>query len=64
MSVVVFIPTNRYVLNISPFTELILICGAIPPLPQYAFIAWCSVKKKEAQGQNYLYLYLTVGKYV
>jgi len=19
-------------------------CGAIPPLPQYAFIAWCSVK--------------------
>jgi hypothetical protein len=27
--------------------------GAIPPLPQYAFIAWCSVK---AQGQLYLYL--------
>jgi len=24
--------------------------GAIPPLPQYAFIAWCSVK---AQGQLY-----------
>jgi hypothetical protein len=24
---------------------------AIPPLPQYAFIAWCSVK---AQGQLYL----------
>jgi hypothetical protein len=22
--------------------------GAIPPLPQYAFMAWCSVKK--AQG--------------
>jgi len=22
--------------------------GAIPPLPQYAFMAWCSVK---AQGQ-------------
>jgi len=20
--------------------------GAIPPLPQYAFMAWCSVKKK------------------
>jgi len=20
--------------------------GAIPPLPQYTFIAWCSVKKK------------------
>jgi hypothetical protein len=25
--------------------------GAIPPLPQYAFLAWCSVK---AQGQLYL----------
>jgi hypothetical protein len=27
-------------------------CGAIPPLPRYAFMAWCSVK---AQGQLYLY---------
>jgi hypothetical protein len=27
--------------------------GAIPPLPQYAFMAWCSAK---AQGQLYLYL--------
>jgi hypothetical protein len=27
--------------------------GVIPPLPQYAFMAWCSVK---AQGQLYLYL--------
>jgi len=27
--------------------------GAIPPLPQYAFMVWCSVK---AQG---LYLYLS-----
>jgi hypothetical protein len=26
--------------------------GAIPPLPQYAFMAWCSVKRK-AQGQLY-----------
>jgi len=26
--------------------------GAIPPLPQYAFMAWCSVK---AQQQLYLY---------
>jgi hypothetical protein len=25
--------------------------GAIPPLPQYASMAWCSVK---AQGQLYL----------
>jgi len=25
--------------------------GAIPPLPQYAFMAWCSVK---ARGQLYL----------
>jgi hypothetical protein len=29
--------------------------GAIPQLPQYASIVWCSVK---AQGQLYLYLYL------
>jgi hypothetical protein len=28
--------------------------GAIPPLPQYALMAWYSVK---AQGQLYLYLY-------
>jgi hypothetical protein len=28
--------------------------GTIPPLPQYAFMTWCSVK---AQGQLYLYLY-------
>jgi hypothetical protein len=21
--------------------------GAIPPLPQYVFMAWCSVKKKK-----------------
>jgi hypothetical protein len=28
--------------------------GAIPSLPQYALMAWCSVK---AQGQLYLYLY-------
>jgi hypothetical protein len=27
--------------------------GAMPPFPQYAFMAWCSVK---AQGQLYLYL--------
>jgi hypothetical protein len=27
--------------------------GAIPPLPQYAFMTWCSAK---AQGQLYLYL--------
>jgi len=29
-------------------------CGVTPPLPQYAFMEWCSVK---AQGQLYLYLY-------
>jgi hypothetical protein len=33
------------------------ISAAIPPLLQYTFMAWCSVKKK-AQGQLYLYLYL------
>jgi hypothetical protein len=31
--------------------------GAIPPLPQYAFMAWCLVK---AKGQLYLLLYLTL----
>jgi hypothetical protein len=29
--------------------------GAIPPLPQDAFMAWCSVKK--AQGRLYFYFY-------
>jgi hypothetical protein len=29
--------------------------GAIHPLPQYAFMAWCLVK---AQGQLYLFLLL------
>jgi hypothetical protein len=28
-------------------------CGAIPPIPKYAFMSWCSIK---AQGQLYLYL--------
>jgi len=32
-------------------------CGVIPPLPQYIFTAWCSVK---AQRQLYLYLYYKV----
>jgi hypothetical protein len=32
--------------------------GAIPPLPQYAFMAWCSVK---AQGQLYLTFYFLKG---
>jgi hypothetical protein len=32
--------------------RLIIMSGAIPPLPQYAFMARCSVKK----GQLYLYL--------
>jgi hypothetical protein len=31
--------------------------GAIPSLPQYAFMAWCSVK---AQGQLYFTLYFDV----
>jgi len=30
---------------------------AIPPLPQYVFVAWCSVK---AQGQLYFLLYSTL----
>jgi hypothetical protein len=31
--------------------------GAIPPLPQYDFMAWFSFKRN-AQGELYLYLYL------
>jgi hypothetical protein len=34
--------------------------GAIPPLPHYAFMTWCSVT---AQGQLYLYLYLELYVY-
>jgi hypothetical protein len=30
-------------------------CGAVTLIPQYASMAWCSVKKK-AQEQLYLYL--------
>jgi hypothetical protein len=40
-----------------PFTSISCrgqrMSGAIPPLPQYAYMAWCSV---QAQGQLYLYL--------
>jgi len=32
-------------------------CEVIPPLPQYSFMVWCSVKKN-AQEQLYLYLHL------
>jgi len=32
--------------------------GSINPFPQYAFMAWCSVKKK-TRGQLYLYLLLS-----
>jgi hypothetical protein len=32
--------------------------GDIPPLPQYAFMAWCSVKK--AQGQLYLIIIIII----
>jgi len=33
--------------------------GAISPLPQYAFMAWCWVK---TQGQLYLYLFIFILK--
>jgi hypothetical protein len=32
--------------------------GAIPALPQYPFMAWCTVK---AQGHLYLYLIRNIG---
>jgi hypothetical protein len=35
--------------------------GAIPPLPQYTFMALCSVK---AQGQLYFYLNVYQGPYI
>jgi hypothetical protein len=35
------------------FVPMLEMRGAISPLPQYTFMAWCSVK---AQGQFYLYL--------
>jgi hypothetical protein len=34
--------------------------GAIPPLPQHAFMDWCVVK---AQGKLYLYLLLDGGEW-
>jgi hypothetical protein len=33
---------------------------AIPPLPQYSFMAWCSVK---AQGQLYLIMFFSAGRF-
>jgi hypothetical protein len=30
--------------------------GNVPPLPQYAFMAWYLVKKRETRGKIYLYL--------
>jgi hypothetical protein len=39
----------------SPSSAEVKMRGAIPPLPQYAFMAWYTVTKT-AQGQIYLYL--------
>jgi hypothetical protein len=36
------------------------ILGTIPPLPQYAFMAWCSVT---AEGQLYLYIFQSTNIY-
>jgi hypothetical protein len=35
----------------------------MPSLPQYAFMAWCSVKISEEQLYIYLYLYLNLNLY-
>jgi hypothetical protein len=35
--------------------------GAVPPFPQYTFMAWFSVK---AQGQLYFYIYSSILLYV
>jgi hypothetical protein len=37
-----------------PSAEVKNVWSSVPPLSQYPFMAWCSVK---AQGQLYLYLY-------
>jgi hypothetical protein len=34
-----------------PSSTEIRMCGAIPPLPKYAFMAWCSVKRKAESFQ-------------
>jgi len=34
--------------------------GATPPLPQYAFMAWCSVKKKHRDNFSFTLPYLQV----
>jgi hypothetical protein len=38
--------------------------GAIPPLPQYSFIAWCSVKKRRRDRFIFLTLLDIVKAYL
>jgi hypothetical protein len=35
-------------------------CGAIPPLLRYAFMAWCPVKEKENHGDSFTFTLHTV----
>jgi hypothetical protein len=30
--------------------------GAIPPLPQYAFMAWCSVKEEKEHRDKFTFI--------
>jgi hypothetical protein len=38
--------------------------GAVPPLLQYAFIAWCSVKKKHGDNFTFTFTFYNKGKVV
>jgi hypothetical protein len=39
--------------------------GDILPLPQHAFMAWCSIKKKSTgKTLNFMYVYMYVYTYV
>jgi hypothetical protein len=35
--------------------------GAIPPLPQYAFMAWCSVTKKHRDSFTFTFTFTILG---
>jgi len=46
------------VMNLTTHLHLVprsRMCGVIPPLPQYASVAWCSVKKKHRDNFSTLY---------
>jgi hypothetical protein len=34
--------------------------GAVPPLPQYAFMSWCSVRGSTGTGDNFMHEYVSL----